>query len=69
MNPTPNMLSSPVITEGAIHLLLTEGDVPTMTSNPDHVIQDIHLRATRMSVVLEQIMREPHNEPDWGLND
>lgn len=69
MNPAPDMMSSPAIQDGAIHLLLTEGDVQTMTRDPEQAMRDIHQRATQMSVVLERILREPHGEPDWGLNE
>lgn len=54
---------------GAVHLLLTEGDVKRMAENPERVMRDIELRATQVSSVLENILLEPHGRPDWGIND
>jgi len=53
----------------AVHLMLTEGDVRMMAENPEQVIQEIELRATVLSSVLTDILSEPHDRPDWGLND
>jgi hypothetical protein len=49
--------------------MLTEGDVRMMAENPEQVIQEIELRATVLSSVLTDILSEPHDRPDWGLND
>ena len=54
---------------GAVHLLLTEGDVKLMADNPELVMKEIELRATKVSSVLEDILREPHGRIDWGLNE
>lgn len=54
---------------GVVHLLLTEGDVKRMAENPERVMKDIELRATKVSSVLEDILHEPHGRPDWGIND
>ena len=54
---------------GAVHLLLTSGDVKLMAENPEMVMREIELRATKVSSVLEEILREPHGRPDWGLNE
>ncbi len=53
----------------AVHLLLTEGHADMMAENPEHVMQEIELRATQVSSVLEGILLEPHGRPDWGLNE
>lgn len=53
----------------AVHLLLTEGDVKLMAENPERVMEEIELRANRVSSVLERILQEPHGRPDWGIND
>ena len=53
----------------AVHLMLTEGDVRTMAQSPDQDIEKIHLRATKMSQVLEKILHEPHGVPRWGINE
>ena len=54
---------------GAVHLLLTEGDVKLMAENPERVMKEIELRATQVSSILEKILLEPHGRPDWGIND
>jgi hypothetical protein len=53
----------------AVHLLLTEGDVRMMAENPEQVMEDIRVRATMVSSVLEDILLEPHGRSDWGLNE
>jgi hypothetical protein len=53
----------------AVHLLLTEGEVRLLGTDPERAMVEIELRATTVSRVLEQILREPHGEPDWGLNE
>jgi len=53
----------------AVHLLLTEGDVQMMAENPEQVMEDIRVRATMVSSVLEDILLEPRGRTDWGLNE
>ncbi len=53
----------------AVHLLLTEGDVKMMAENPEQVMEEIQLRATQVSSILEGILLEPHGETRWGLNE
>ena len=53
----------------AVHLMLTEGEVRTMAENPDKAMEEIHLRATKMSQVLEKILQESHGIPRWGINE
>ena len=45
-----------------------EGGVK-LVENPEHVIEEIQMRATVVSSILEGILSEPHDHPDWGLND
>jgi len=52
----------------AVPLLLMEGGVK-LVENPEHVIEEIQMRATVVSSILEGILSEPHDHPDWGLND
>lgn len=49
--------------------LFTDEDIKLMAENPRQVIENIQARATQMSSVLAEILREPHGEPDWGLNE
>lgn len=53
----------------AVHLLLTNTEVRTLADDPEQVIQEIEVRATKVSSVLRNILTEPHDRPDWGLND
>ena len=62
-------VTSGAITEGAAHLLLTEGDVKMMVENPAKIMEEIRVRAEQVSSVLEGILLEPHGEPRWGLNE
>ena len=53
----------------AVHLLLTDTEVRMLADDPEQVIQEIEVRATKVSSVLQNILTEPHDRPDWGLND
>lgn len=53
----------------AAHLLLTEAKVKMLADDPEQVIHEIEVRATRVSSVLQNILTERHDRPDWGLND
>ena len=53
----------------AVPALFTDEDIKLMAENPRQVIENIKTRATHMSSVLTEILREPHGEPDWGLNE
>lgn len=52
-----------------VNLLLKESDIKMMSVNPEQVMEEIRLRATQVSSVLEKILLEPHGEPRWGLNE
>jgi len=53
----------------AVSLLLAKGKVNLAAEDPERVMEDLELRATQFSSVLEDILREPHGRPDWGLNE
>jgi hypothetical protein len=53
----------------AVHLLLQEGEVRLLGSDPEKAMMEIEVRARTIGRVLEEILREPHNGPDWGLNE
>ena len=40
-----------------------------MAENPEQVMEEIQLRATQVSSVLEGILLEPHGRPNWGINE
>ncbi|HEY5041742.1 MAG TPA: hypothetical protein VIK53_07035 [Verrucomicrobiae bacterium] len=54
---------------GAVHLLVTEGDVRVMAEDPEQVMEEIELRATSVGPVLEAIFRESGNQSRWGINE
>ena len=69
MTKTQNMTVTSHGLNPAVHLLLTQGEVRLLASDPKRAMVEIEVRATTVGCVLEQILREPHHEPDWGLNE
>ncbi len=53
----------------AVHLLLPAGHVELRVEDPEQVMEEIQLRATQVSSVLEEILSDSHGRPDWGLNE
>jgi hypothetical protein len=53
---------------GAV-LLLTDSDVQMMVENPEQVMEEIQVRATQVSSVLEGILLEQHGQSHWGINE
>jgi len=53
----------------AVHLLLANTEVKVRVDDPEQVIREIEVRATKVGSVLEHILTENHDRPDWGLND
>ena len=53
----------------AVHLLITEQNVKLIVESPEQVMEEIELRATQVSSVLEGIFLEPHGQPRWGINE
>jgi len=51
----------------AVHLLLREGEVRLLASDPEKAMKEIEVRAQTISRVLEQILHEPHGGSDRGL--
>ncbi len=69
MRMEPTISGSAASGNHAVHLMLTEGEVRTMAENPERAMEEIHLRATKMSQVLEKILQESHGIPRWGINE
>jgi len=40
-----------------------------MADDPERVMEEIQMRATQVSSVLEDILLESHGRPDWGINE
>jgi hypothetical protein len=38
-------------------------------NTPEKDMEEIHMRATKMSRVLEKILHEPHGMPGWGKGE
>jgi len=53
----------------AVHLLLREGEVHLLASDPEKAMKEIEVRAQTIGRVLEQILHESHGGPDRGLNE
>lgn len=69
MNPVQQPASNTGGAESVIHLLVTADEVKMMAEDPEQVIEEIEFRATQVSSVLEDILREPHGVPRWGINE
>jgi hypothetical protein len=52
-----------------VHLLLSDKGVKLTVEDPEQVIEEIRMRATKVGSILEGILLEPHGQSDWGLND
>ncbi|HTB84384.1 MAG TPA: hypothetical protein VK742_12080 [Candidatus Sulfotelmatobacter sp.] len=65
----PDNIPANVAGHPAVPALFTDEDIKLMAENPRQVIENIQVRATHISSVLMEILREPHGEPDWGLNE
>jgi hypothetical protein len=53
--------------------MLTEGEAGLIPKDlgrlTERLMEEIRLRATLVGPVLEGILREPHGQPRWGLNE
>jgi hypothetical protein len=66
---TRNVTGETATGVSAATLLLTDTDVKMLADDPERVIHEIEIRATQVSSVLQNILTEQHDRPDWGLND
>jgi len=73
VNMVQQMTSNTGVTGGVVHLMLTEGEAGLMPKDlgrlTERLMEEIRLRATLVGPVLEGILREPHGQPRWGLNE
>jgi hypothetical protein len=53
----------------AVLLTLKAGPVSGTQDETEKVREEIQLRATAMSRVLDKILHEPHGVSRWGLNE
>lgn len=57
------------VPEMQAHLLLTEGEIQRMGESPELAMEEIRVRATQISSVLEDILHDTHAHPHWGINE
>lgn len=69
MNPVQQTVSNNSGAGSVVHLTVRADDVKMMVEDPEQVMEEIWLRATQVGPVLENILREPHGVPRWGLNE
>ena len=69
MNPVQQTVSNTGGAGSVVHLTVRAGDVKMMADDPERVMEEMWLRATQVSSVLENILREPHGVPRWGINE
>lgn len=69
MIPVQQTTSNPGGTENAAHLLIAANATKATVDDPELLMEQMWMRATQVSTVLEEILREPHGVPRWGLNE
>jgi hypothetical protein len=69
MNPVQQTVSNTGVAESVVALTVRADDVKLMAEDPEQVMEEIWVRATQISSVLENILLEPHGVPRWGLNE
>jgi hypothetical protein len=69
MNPVRQTAGGMTTPEPQAHLLITKGDIELMAESPEQAMEEIRVRATQMSSLLENILHDTHGHPRWGLNE
>jgi hypothetical protein len=70
MNPVQQMVSHTGGAGSVVHLTVeAEAVKKVMADDPEQVMEEMWVRATQVSSVLENILREPHGVPRWGINE
>jgi hypothetical protein len=69
MNPVQQTVSNTGVADSVVALTVRADDVKLMAEDPEQVMEEIWVRATQISSVLENILLEPHGVPRWGLNE
>jgi len=69
MNPVQQTVSNTGGADSVVHLTISADDVKMMAEDPERVMEEMWQRATQVSSVLENILREPHGVPRWGINE
>jgi hypothetical protein len=69
MNPVQQTVSNTGVADSVVALTVSADDVKLMAEDPERVMEEMWVRATQVSSVLENILQEPHGVPRWGLNE
>jgi hypothetical protein len=69
MNPVQQTVSNTGVADSVVALTVEAGEVKLMAEDPEQVMEEMWVRATQVSSVLENILHEPHGVPRWGLNE
>jgi hypothetical protein len=54
---------------GAVHLSIATPGLSLAAEESERVLEQINLRATQLSQVLEEILNQPHDVPHWEVDD
>jgi hypothetical protein len=69
MNPVQQPASNTGGVESVVPLLIAADEVKMTAEDPEQMMEEMWLRATQVSSVLENILQEPHGVPRWGINE
>ena len=69
MNPVQQTVSNTGVADSVVALTVRADEVKLMAEDPEQVMEELWVRATQVSSVLENILHEPHGVPRWGLNE
>ncbi len=69
MNPVQQTVSNTGVADNVVALTVRADEVKLMAEDPEQVMEEMWVRATQVSSVLENILHEPHGVPRWGLNE
>jgi hypothetical protein len=69
MIPVQQTTSNAGGTGSVVHLLIASDEAKKVVEDPELLMEEMWMRATQVSTVLEEILREPHGMPRWGLNE
>jgi hypothetical protein len=69
MNPVQQTVSNTGVADSVVALTVRADEEKLMAEDPEQVMEEMWVRATQVSSVLENILHEPHGEPRWGLNE